>query len=232
MDRLMPERVLEIIRLCAPVSYNTGLEIQRVHAAELERKTEPRGKLILLQHTPVYTLGRKTDASHLTGSEDDLHARTGAQVVRNDRGGSVTYHGPGQLMGYLHLNLQAWQLGIHQHLDLIEDGILRAMAALGVKGHRVAGMTGVWIGEPGAEDRKVCAIGVSARRWVTYHGFCLNVDMDLAPYKEIVACGLEGKGVTTLAAALGRGVDITEVEGVMSAAFGAAYGARTEVGMV
>lgn len=223
------ERTLEIIRVRAPMSYNAGLEMQHVHGRELEQLTEPRAKLFLLQHTPVYTLGRKTDASHLTCSVEDLEARTGAQVIRNDRGGSVTYHGPGQLMGYILLNLQVWNFGIHQHLDLIEEGILTALKDLGVPGRREPGMTGVWCGEP---PKKICAIGVSAKRWVTYHGFCLNVDLDLAPYREIVACGLEGKGITTLAGELGRSVDISDVETAVARAFGAVFQAKLETGMV
>jgi len=223
------DRVLEIIRVRAPMTYNNGLEMQHVHGRELESVKEPRAKLILLQHTPVYTLGRKTDAVHLVGSEDDLHARTGAQVIRNDRGGSVTYHGPGQLMGYILLNLQAWEFGIHQHLDLIEEGVIEAIKAFGVTGVREEGMTGVWCGTP---PKKVCAIGVSAKRWVTYHGFCLNVDMDLSPYNEIVACGLEGKGVTTLSEILGHSVNMSEVEEAAAQAFGRVFNAKLEKGMV
>jgi len=231
MDCLMSaeERVLEIIRVRAPMAYNSGLEMQHVHGRELEVSKTPLAKLILLQHTPVYTIGRKTDAIHLNGTEDDLAARTNAKVIRNDRGGSVTYHGPGQLMGYILLNLHTWGFGIHQHLDLIEEGVIEAVKGFGIPGVRVDGMTGVWHGSP---PKKICAIGVSAKKWVTYHGFCLNVDMDLSPYDEIVACGLEGKGVTTLAEILGRRVDITEAETAVAQAFGRVFQAKLETGMV
>lgn len=223
------EKTLELIRVRALMSYRNGLEMQQVHREELEKNITPRAKLILMQHSPVYTLGRKTDESHLTCTEDDLHARTGAEVIRNDRGGSITYHGPGQLMGYILLNLQAWNLGIHTHLDMIEESVIRALRVMGMETGREEGMTGVWT--RGAEPKKLCAIGVTAKRWVTYHGFCLNVDLDLSPYKEIIACGLEGKGVTTLAAELKRPVQISEVEDIVAHAFADVYGARLEIGM-
>lgn len=229
LQKLAHEKILELIRIRALMSYRNGLEMQHVHRAELENTTEPRAKLILLQHTPVYTLGRKTEDSHITCSEDDLHARTNVEVIRNDRGGSITYHGPGQLMGYILLNLQAWNLGIHAHLDMIEEAIIHALKNLGLDTGREEGMTGVWT--KGADPKKLCAIGVTAKKWVTYHGFCLNVDLDLAPYKEIIACGLEGKGVTTIANELKRAVTITEMEDVVAKAFAETYGAKLEIGM-
>jgi len=212
--------------------YADGLELQRVHGAELEEQSLPEAKLIFLQHTPVFTLGRKTEENHLLCSEHDLSVRTGAEVVKTDRGGSVTYHGPGQLTAYLLLNLQTWKLGIHEHLDRLEAVAIRTIKEFGLSGFRVPKMTGVWVNSaPAGEAEKVCAIGVSARRWVTYHGLSLNVDLDLAPFHEVVPCGLKGRGVTTMADALGRSVDMSAVEEKLAAAFAQVYGATIEPGM-
>lgn len=226
---------ITLVRLRAPLSYSAGLELQHVHGAELERSERKQAKLFFLQHTPVFTLGRKTGKHHLPCSEHDLAVRTGAEVVRTNRGGSVTYHGPGQLTAYLLLNLQSWNIAIHQHLDMLEETVIRALDAFGVQGHREPGMTGVWVAPPpetGAAAAKICAIGVSARRWITYHGLSLNVDLDLKPFTEIVPCGLEGKAVTSLAQVLGRNVAVSEAEDALSMAFASVYGAKIEVGLV
>jgi len=225
-------KLITLIKIRAPMRYVDGIDLQHVHGAELEDQTAPEAKLIFLQHTPVFTLGRKTEENHLLCSEHDLAARTGADVVKSDRGGSVTFHAPGQLTAYLLLNLQTWKLGIHQHLDLLEATAIHALKEFGLDGFRVPKMTGVWLntGADGAAE-KVCAIGVSAKRWVTYHGLSLNVDIDITPFKHVVPCGLAGKGVTTMARALDRIVEMSEVETKLAAAFGAVYGAKVESGM-
>lgn len=226
--------VISVIKIRAPMRFQDALDLQHVHGAELEGSEKKFAKLILLQHSPVFTLGRKTEKEHLLCSENDLSVRTGAEVVRADRGGSVTYHGPGQVVAYLLLNLRAWEMGIHQHLDLLEDAAIRTLARFGISGRRVQGMTGIWVGSSpdDSQAEKVCAIGVSARRWITYHGLCLNVDLDLTPFSEIVPCGLEGRGVTSMAKILKREVSTVDVEHALAAAFGEAYKATTEIGMV
>ncbi|MCZ7644909.1 MAG: lipoyl(octanoyl) transferase LipB [Planctomycetota bacterium] len=214
-------------------------------------------RLLLLEHRPVYTLGRLTAPAHLILPEADL-AR-GAEVVQASRGGSVTYHGPGQLTAYLILNLKAWDLAIHRHLWNLEEIAIRTLAAFGLGGLRVEGMTGVWVEEfrvPGSEFRgatseresplplreraggglsekllspsepgtwnselaKVCAIGVGCRRWITFHGLSLNVDLNLAPFERIDPCGLGRKPVTSLARLLGRAVTIDEAAEAMTKA--------------
>lgn len=224
---------ISLIKIRAPMRYGDALDLQRVHGAELEGSSEREAKLIVLQHTPVFTLGRRTEAAHVPISEGDLAARTGAEVVKTDRAGSVTYHAPGQVTAYLLLNLQAWGLNLHRHLDMLEECAIVALKKFGVEGVRIEGMTGVWVQVPGSDEaRKICAIGVSARRWVTYHGLSLNVDMDLRPFVEVIACGLVGKRATSLAEVLGRSVDITEAESAVVAAFGDVYGAKVEIGMV
>jgi lipoate-protein ligase B len=236
---------ISLLKIRTPMGYQAALELQHAHGVELERSTEKIAKLILLQHTPVFTLGRKTEAQHLLCSEHDLAVRTGAEVIHVDRGGSITYHGPGQITAYLLLNLSVWNIGIHEHLDKLESAAMNALARFGITGHREPGMTGVWVGPSGSPlpregeglgvrgpaSEKICAIGVSARRWVTYHGLSLNVDLNLQPFYEVVPCGLT-KPVTSIAKLLGRPVRISEVEPALSAAFGEVYGAKVEVGMV
>ena len=211
---------IEVLRIPQPVRYSEGLEMQRAQGAPLELSTARIAKLILLQHSPVFTLGRKTAQDHLLCSAQELAARTGAEVVETDRGGSVTYHAPGQLTAYLLLNLQAWNLTIHKHLDNLEQVAIRTIARFGIAGRREPGMTGVWVDTPPA---KICAIGVSVRRWVSYHGLSLNVDLDLRPFIEVVPCGLAGKGVTSMACVLGRPVPMPAVEEALSAAFNEVY---------
>lgn len=221
--------ILSVIKVRAPMRYLDALDLQHVHGAELERTDEKIAKLMLLQHQPVYTLGRKTEPHHLRCTLDDLGARTGADVTRTDRGGSVTYHGPGQLTAYLLLNLRVWNLGIHEHLDRLEQAAINGLSGFGISGRRVESMTGVWVGEP---PEKICAIGVSARRWITYHGLSLNVDLDLAMFDEIVPCGLEGRGVTSMAKVLGRDINVTDVEQALVNAFADVYKSKPEIGMV
>lgn len=239
---LKPSAVISVIKPRALLRFEDALQLQHIHGTALEQLSEKRAKLIFLQHLPVYTLGRKTGKEHMLYSEEELGLRTGADVLAVDRGGSVTYHGPGQLMAYLLLNLRAWNIPIHQHLDLLEAAAIHTLAHFGIHGRREPGMTGVWVdncgtGAPACElsrgrlsynTEKICAIGVSARRWVTYHGLCLNVDLDLKPFSAIIPCGLAGKGVTSLAKALGRGVEMSVVETAMAEAFGETYGARVE----
>jgi lipoic acid synthetase len=225
------DAIISLIKIRAPMRFQDALDVQHIHGAELENSEKKLAKLILLQHQPVFTLGRKTEKHHLLCSEHDLSVRTGAEVIHADRGGSITYHGPGQLVAYLLLNLHAWQMGIHQHLDLLEESAIGALSRFGISGRRVQGMTGIWVGGEVAPE-KICAIGVSARRWVTYHGLSLNVDLDLSPFSEIVPCGLEGRGVTSMAKVLAREVTTTDVEDALAASFGAAFKAKVEFGMV
>lgn len=211
--------------------YNDALELQHVHGAELEKNPERHARLILLQHAPVFTLGRRTDPAHMPVNEHDLAARTGAEIVKTDRAGSVTYHAPGQLTAYMLLNLQAWNLDLHRHLDMLEETAIVALKKFGVTAVREPGMTGAWV-EVNGELKKICAIGVSARRWVTYHGLSLNSELDMTPFNEIVPCGLVGKGVTSLAEVLGRSVTMSDVETAVAESFGEVYGAPVELGMV
>ena len=145
--------------------------------------------LLLLEHPPVYTLGRGADPAHL-----GLAAATGAPIVRTHRGGQVTYHGPGQLVGYPILDLRRRRPDVRWYLRTLEDVLIAALADLGVGAERRAGLTGVWVG-----PRKIASIGVALRRWVSWHGFALNVGHDLGGFDAITPCGIAGVQMTSVA---------------------------------
>jgi lipoate-protein ligase B len=174
--------------------------------------------LLLLEHPPVYTLGRRTDPAHVLLAEAEM-ARSGAELHHADRGGSVTFHGPGQLVGYpiVHLGARPDVLG---YLRDVEEAVIRACGDLGVRVGRNRD-TGVWAG-----DRKVCAIGVRVSRSVTLHGFALNCTTDLAWYDAIVPCGLADRGVTSLSAVAGREITVEEALPAVARRFGEVFGAR------
>lgn len=150
--------------------------------------------LLLLEHPPTITLGRATQDADLLTPQETLAAR-GITVERVDRGGEITYHAPGQIVGYPIFDLKAHGQDLHRYLRDLEEVIIRTLATVGVTGRRVAGLTGVWVG-----DSKIAAIGIKASRWVTMHGFALNLAPDLGPMrKDIVPCGIRDRGVTSLA---------------------------------
>lgn len=149
--------------------------------------------LLLLEHEPVITLGRNAHREHLLLAESEYRAR-GVEVVEVDRGGDVTYHGPGQLVGYWIFDLRDWQLDLGRYLREIEGVLIDALANYGIAAGRSSGATGVWVG-----DAKIAAIGLHMSRWVSTHGFAFNLEADLDPFRWIVPCGLHGRPVTSLA---------------------------------
>lgn len=171
--------------------------------------------LLLLEHPPVYTLGRGADPRHLGGV-----ARGAVPVVRVGRGGEVTYHGPGQLVGYPIIDLRARRPDVHWYLRTLEEVLVGALADLGIAAGRVAGRTGVWVG-----GRKIASIGVGVRRWVTWHGFALNVGPDLGGFATITPCGLEGVEMTSVARE-GGPADVAAVLPVVAARFRAMFAPR------
>jgi lipoyl(octanoyl) transferase len=179
-------------------AYQDVLELQR--ALCRERLAGRRGEdlLLLVEHDPVVTLGRSTRASSLPLPPAALEAR-GIPVVEVERGGDVTYHAPGQLVGYPILHLSEHREDLHWYLRGLEGVLIDALNGLGVAAGRVAGLTGVWTG-----GRKIASIGIHVKQWVTYHGFALNVTTDLRGFDVIVPCGIEGVVMTSVAAELGR----------------------------
>lgn len=219
----MAGRPLEIHRL-GTVSYADGLEWQRaaseaVRAGEIER-------VAILEHEPVYTLGARASRASLRVSE----VRLPAPLVVSSRGGDVTFHGPGQFVAYLILDLRARELRAGDYVHALEGAVIRALAALGVEGERWAGRPGVWVRprETGGDGvmAKVAAIGVRVQQGVSAHGLALNVTTDLAWYEPIVACGIEDVGVTTLARVLGRAPDLETVERALLGGLAAEFDAE------
>ncbi|MCD0470663.1 lipoyl(octanoyl) transferase LipB [Flavobacterium sp. JAS] len=168
--------------------------------------------LLFVEHPHVYTLGKSGDMENLLLNEKQLEAK-GATFYKINRGGDITYHGPGQIVGYPILDLENFFTDIHKYLRFLEESIILTLEEYGIKSGRSDGETGVWldVGTPFA--RKICALGVRASRWVTMHGFAINVNADLGYFDNIIACGIRGKGVTSLNVELGvERVDETEVK--------------------
>ncbi len=168
--------------------------------------------LLFVQHPHVYTLGKSGDLTNLLLSEKQLEAK-GAAFYKINRGGDITYHGPGQIVGYPILDLENFFTDIHQYLRFLEEVIILTLAEYGLNCTRSEGETGVWLGVGTPFARKICAMGVRASRWVTMHGFALNVNADLGYFDHIIPCGIRGKAVTSLQVELGVSqVDLVEVQ--------------------
>ena len=169
--------------------------------------------LLLCEHPPVYTLGKSGKPEHLLLDDNGLEAH-GATFHRINRGGDITFHGPGQLVGYPIFDLDNFFTDIHRYLRLLEEAVILTLADYGLRAGRIAGLTGVWLDfEEGAPDpRKICALGVKCSRWVTMHGFALNVNTNLSYFGHIVPCGITDKAVTSLERELGHAVPLAEVQ--------------------
>jgi lipoyl(octanoyl) transferase len=191
------------------VDYAAALELQHT-LVELRKQDRIGDTLLLLEHPPVITLGRNADARNVLASKEQLAAR-GVQVCECDRGGDVTFHGPGQLVGYPIFDLRAFapKLGAVDFVRRMEEALIRTCGDLGIPTERVRGLTGVWTSAAGGETpAKIAAIGVHISRGVTSHGFALNVDNDLDFFRLIVPCGISDKSVTSLAEELRRLADL------------------------
>lgn len=172
----------------------------------------PENLLIFCEHPPVYTLGKNGKMDHLLISEEEMQARR-IDFHRINRGGDITYHGPGQIVGYPILDLDQFFTDIHKYLRLLEEGIILTLSEYGIDAGRVDGLTGVWLdAEDPAKSRKICAMGIKCSRWVTMHGFAFNVNTDLDYFAHIVPCGIDDKAVTSMEKELGQKQDIAEVK--------------------
>lgn len=190
----------------------------------VEEQTRQAHYFLVCEHPHVYTLGRNGSESNLLVDADEL-ARLEATYVKINRGGDITYHGFGQLVGYPILDLDEFFTDIARYIRSIEEMIIRVLADYGLVGERIDGASGVWIEATTPRARKICAVGVHLSRWVTMHGFAFNINTDLSYFKHIVPCGIDDKGVTSLAAELGRAVDMDEVKAKVKHYFQEVFGA-------
>ena len=177
-----------------------------------DQQTATPNYLLFVEHPHVYTLGKSGKPEHLLLDATGLEAHA-ATYYKINRGGDITYHGPGQLVGYPILDLDHFFTDIHRYLRYLEEAIILTLAEYGVPAGRIEGLTGVWLDHDTLKNpRKICALGVKSSRWVTMHGFAFNVNVDLSYFGHIVPCGIDDKAVTSLHLELGRPVDVQEVK--------------------
>lgn len=195
----------------------------KIQNRNLECPKETPNYFLYVEHPHVYTLGKSGDLSNLLLSEKQLEAK-GATFYKINRGGDITYHGPGQIVGYPILDLENFFTDIHKYLRFLEEAIILTLAEYQIIGTRSEGETGVWLGVGTPFVRKICAMGVRASRWVTMHGFALNVNVDLGYFDNIIPCGIRGKAVTSLNVELGVDfVDEQEVKAKIAKHFSALF---------
>jgi lipoyl(octanoyl) transferase len=199
------------------MAYAEALELQRAVAAARIAGTVPEDVLLLVEHPPVVTLGRSTKAANLTSSPEFLRER-GVELFEVERGGDVTFHGPGQLVGYPIFDLKRHRQDLHWYLRQVEESLIRALATYAIPAERNVGYTGVW-----TRGRKIASIGVHARDWVTWHGFALNVTTDLSFFDLIVPCGIQGVTMTSIAREAGREPSMEDAEAAAVEAFASVF---------
>jgi lipoyl(octanoyl) transferase len=209
------------VRRLGRIGYAEALDLQKT-LVEQRKRGEIGDTLLLLEHPDVITLGVKTrnDLSHVLETPAALAAK-GVGLFETGRGGDVTYHGPGQLVGYPIFDLKPDRCDVHRYVRDLEDVLIRAVAEFGIQAGRITGLTGIWVGQ-----EKLAAIGVRISRWVTSHGFALNVNTDLSRFGLIVPCGITDKGVTSMQRLLRRPIPMAEVEDAVIRAFGTVFGVQ------
>lgn len=187
----------------------------KIVSQKIQKRNQPSietdNYFLFVEHPHVYTLGKSGDLSNLLLSEKQLSEK-GATFYKINRGGDITYHGPGQIVGYPILDLENFFTDIHKYLRFLEEVIILTLQEYGLEGTRSEGETGVWLGVGTPFSRKICALGVRASRWVTMHGFALNVNANLGYFDNIIPCGIKGKGVTSLHVELGEHINEFEVK--------------------
>lgn len=230
--------MIHVVPVAGRVPYRAGLAWQRVLARARISGELDHDLVLLLEHAPVVTLGRGADDSHVTASAATLR-EAGVDRVDIERGGDVTYHGPGQLVGYPILDLQGFRKDLHWYLRRLEDVLILTMAELGIEAFRVPDYTGVWVGDAGAaadpvaraagEARKIASIGVHVSRWVTWHGFALNLMAEAVEgFRWIVPCGIDQVRMTCVEAE-GGDPRVTTIRPLLAQAFAAAFETPAEL---
>ena len=203
------------------LSFAAALEVQEDYFYKIisekkanrqkEQPTPTDNFLLFVEHKPVYTLGKSGDIQHLLLDQNGLKEKE-IEFYKTNRGGDITFHGLGQIVGYPILDLDNFFTDIHKYLRFLEEVIIKTLAEYGLTATRSKGETGVWLDAETPFARKICALGVRASRWVTMHGFALNVNTDLTYFEHIVPCGIKGKGVTSLKVELGKEICLNEVK--------------------
>ncbi len=191
--------------------FSKTVAIKTKNRNEPEDQTQTENFLIFVEHPHVYTLGKSGKPENLLLNEHQLKEK-GATYYKINRGGDITYHGPGQIVGYPILDLDHFFTDIHLYLRTLEEAVILTLKDYGIEAGRYPGFTGVWIDADNDKARKICAMGVRCSRWVTMHGFAFNVNTDLDYFKNIVPCGIDDKDVTSMQRELGKKVDIQEVK--------------------
>ncbi len=196
------------IRDLGLIPYKKAWDIQKdMHKKRMDGQI--KDTLLFVEHSPVYTLGKNANRNNLLNTHS-----TDADVVQTDRGGDITWHGPGQLVGYPILDLRGYKLNVKSYMNALEDVLINTLDRYGIKATRKTGLTGVWV-----DDNKSAALGVKISRWITMHGFALNVQPDLSYYKGIIPCGISGYGVTSMEQILGSTVEMETVKTLVSEEF-------------
>jgi lipoyl(octanoyl) transferase len=206
---------------CGQVSYGEARALQRSLEAERQAGEIP-DTLLLLEHPPVYTKGRRAKPEEL-GMGEDWYRMQGIEVAEADRGGGVTYHGPGQLVGYPIVSLKPYGDDVHEYVRKMERLMTETLGELGIEAEVIEGLTGVWVGGRPPAGRKIGSIGIHIRRGVTTHGFAINVNNDLQPFEWVVPCGIEGCQMTSVCRELGAEHDMEALLSIVSRRFGEIY---------
>ena len=201
--------------------YQTVL-FEKVLAVKNENRSRPsleqnitENFLLFCQHPHVYTLGKSGKENNLLLKQEELSS-VNASYYHINRGGDITYHGPGQLVGYLIIDLENFFTDIHKYMRFLEEAVIQTLGEFGLESGRIKGLTGVWM-DMEKHPRKICAFGVKTSRWVTMHGFALNVNPDLSYFNHIIPCGIQDKAVTSMQVELGRSIEMKEVQEILQA---------------
>lgn len=203
--------------------YQTRL-FEKIIQKKLSGEKNTENHLLFCEHPSVYTLGKSGKIEHLLISEMELRQK-GIEFFKINRGGDITYHGIGQVVGYPILDLENFFTDIHWYMRSLEEVVIRSLLELGIKADRIKGLTGVWV-DIQQNPRKICAMGVKTSRWVTMHGFALNVNTDLHFFDYIIPCGISDKGVTSIQRELGEAVPLEKVEELLIKYFAEVFGAE------
>jgi len=190
-----------------------------------ENKMETNNFLIITEHDPVYTIGKSGDISNLLLTDDEIKTQ-GIEFYKINRGGDITYHGPGQIMGYPIIDLDNFFTDINLYLRKLEEVIINTLESYDLEGFTIKGETGVWVKDNNGLSKKVCAFGIRASRWVTMHGFSFNVNPELNYFKNIIPCGITDKGVTSVSELKNRIIEMNEIKQILYKNFAESFSAK------